>query len=87
MTIFRGMLLFDMPEPAINGWENQLGYRGYVEVWEKGEERITLEPDEDHCEDDFWEVVFDNGNIVEIIGVGNGFEEADQIAKEYMASH
>lgn len=56
MTINHGMLLFDSPETAINGWENQLGYRGYIEVWRKGAQEIIIEVDEDHEPSDFNDV-------------------------------
>lgn len=85
MTIFKGMLLFDMAEPTINGWENQLGYRGMIEVWKKGGQTIIIQPDEDCPEDeDVWEVIWETEEIWECIDYGYGFDDADAKAKEYM---
>ena len=85
MTVSNGVLLFDTAEEPINGWENQLGYRGYIEVWEKENKRIEIDIDEDSSEDEpVWEVLLCDDNGVNLIDYGYGFEEADKIAKEYM---
>lgn len=55
MTVYKGMLLFDIPEPSINDWENQLDYRGMMEVWKRGDEAITIEPYEEGDDEDCWE--------------------------------
>jgi hypothetical protein len=84
MTVYKGMLLFDIAEPSINGWENQLGYRGYIEVWKRGDWEIVIEPDEDEDEG-YINVYLQNpktGNV-NLIGGGYG-NEADKFAKEYM---
>lgn len=83
MTINKGLFLFDFPEPTINAWENQLGYRGMLEVWQRGSDEIRIIPCDDSSD---WEVLFENDRIWEFIGVGS-FEQADAIAKEYMQSH
>jgi nuclear transport factor 2 (NTF2) superfamily protein len=81
MTVYGGMLLFDIAEEPINDWENQLGYRGYMEVWKRGEEEIKVEMDEDSG---VWEVIYENDNIWEMIDCHEDFDEADKIAKAYM---
>ena len=43
MTLLKGMLLFDVAEKPINGWENQLGYRGTKEVWKRKLKDLSFE--------------------------------------------
>lgn len=97
MTIFHGMLLFDIAETSINGWENQLGYRGYYEVWRNflGEE-MWMEVDEDTPIDEdgnvTWVLLYQqydrHGDIVywEALHYGT-FREVDNYAKELMRKY
>ena len=91
MTLFKGVLLFDIAEPEIGNWENELGWRGMREVWHlKGQEHIEINIDpNDDADNEEWEVWQSNNKSGEwgSIGYGNTFEEADKIAKEYMREH
>lgn len=96
MTIFKGVLLFDIAEPTIGDWENQLGYRGMMEVWKhkKTGDTITIEPYEDCTEHDpdecqcheIW-IADDKNGQYDSIGIYNTFEEADQETKKWMREH
>jgi len=93
MTLFKGVLLFDIAEAPIGNWENQLGYRGMMEVWkhkETGEEIVIelyedcTEHSSDECEcHEIW--MRDNKRgISDSHGVYDTFEEADREAKKFM---
>jgi hypothetical protein len=90
MTIYQGRLLFDTPEPTINNWENQLGYRGYIEVWKRGEQTLTMDCDDDVDPDvGSWEVRVDDWpgeGQTEYIAFGT-FAECDKAAKEWMSEN
>lgn len=81
MTIFKGMLLFDIAEDSINGWENQLGYRGMMEVWKKGDKTIYIDLDEDTGE---WYSWLDNGTDGYNLDFYGTFDEVDKMTKGYM---
>jgi len=91
MTLFKGMLLFDIAEEPIGNWENQLGYRGMMEVWKhnKTEDTIIIESYEDckehgeNCEcQEVW--MHDKNGKLDTLGFYDTFEEADQEAKQFM---
>lgn len=93
MTVFKGVLLFDIAEPCIGKWENQLGYRGYIEVWQlKGtKQQVIIEPykDEDSQEPDYegeWHVFRqdEDTGFWDTIGFYATEEQADKAAKDYM---
>ena len=89
MTVFKGVLLFDIPEPAIGKWENIPFYRGMMEVWKHsvtGEE-VVLEPNDDSTEENHWDFIIqdDNGNC-DCISSGT-FDQVDKQAKEWMKEH
>lgn len=86
MTKYKGMLLFDIAEEPINGWENQLGYRGMMEVWKKGKDEVVIEL-EDGTDEESWEVRIETPDNFDSIGFGNTEEEATKIAVEYMKTH
>lgn len=91
MTIYHGMFLVDVAEPSINGWENQLGWRGYYEEWKNPDgESFWMEVDEDIPADMFdciWVLLWqdENGNQDHI--ASGSFEQVDMIAKLIMAVH
>jgi len=87
MTKFKGVLLFDMPEPAIGDWENQLGYRGMIEVWKhkKTGDELIIEP----CDEGYTEVLIHNKDHTKMDSL-NAFDtdqEADDFAKKWMREH
>jgi len=89
MTLFKGMLLFDVAEPAIGKWENQLGYRGMLEVWIHDEtgDTITLEPNEDATEEE-WECWIHDKESEQWDSLGWGtFKQVDKLAKQWMEKH
>jgi hypothetical protein len=78
------MLLFDIAEPAIGPWENQLGYRGMIEMWRKSgtQQFVCMEPCE--CGED-WEAWLgddETGNS-ESLAFGT-FDEVDKASKDWM---
>jgi len=93
MTLFKGLFLIDIAEEPIGNWENQLGYRGMMEVWkhkETGEEVVIevfedcSEHDPDECEcHEVWLRCNKTGNC-DTLGVYNSFDEADIEAKKFM---
>jgi hypothetical protein len=92
MTMNRGMLLFDSPEPPVGKWENQLGYRGLKEVWKLEGTPIILEIDMDDVPDedpeDCWEVSVANDETGDVRYIAFGsFNECDKAAKKYMSEH
>jgi hypothetical protein len=86
MTLFAGMLLFDIAEPAIGPWENQLGYRGMIEMWRKAgtQQFVCLEPD-DCGKEDCWEAWWgdDETGSWELLAFGT-FDKVDKAAKKWM---
>lgn len=93
MTLFKGLLLFDIAEPPIGNWKNQLGYRGMMEIWkvkdttqflciEAYEDCEIHDPDECTCEE-VWLGDDTTGNC-DVLGVYDNFEEADKASKEFM---
>ena len=82
MSLNNGMLLFDVADEPINGWEENIGTRGYYGLWEKGENQILINLDEDAG---VWEVTHDkeNGDSV-FVDYHEDFDEAEKIAKQYM---
>ena len=102
MTKYAGILLFDEAEDAIAGWENQLGYRGYIEVWKhaKTGDVLTMDVDEDaepvneNGEPDplgepIWFIMLEDkdANHITYLNYTNTFDEVDTIAKKWMAAH
>lgn len=91
MTVFKGMLLFDIAEPAIGKWENQLGYRGMIEVWRHAEtgDEVVLEPDEDSSEEEnIWEFIVQNNENGDFDYISSGtFAQVDKAAKAWMKEH
>ena len=91
MSLFNGMLLFDIPEDDINGWKENIGTRGMYGLWERGEERIIIQPDEDHdfdYDNDLpelypWKVIHETDIIWEDIAYGT-YDECISYAKYYM---
>jgi hypothetical protein len=102
MTVYRGLLLFDYPETAIGLWENQLGYRGYMEVWKHKEtnDLVVMDVDEDSSPEDedgnpddlgspIWEIRLESGDnkIIDYPCISGRFSQVDKWAKEWMAAH
>lgn len=88
MTKAHGTLLFDAPEDAIGKWENQLGYRGYIEVWKlKGSDwEIQVEPDEDSDQEGDCLVYLQNPKTGNQTTLYAG-TKADSAAKGYMKKY
>jgi hypothetical protein len=93
MTVFKGVLLFDIAEPAIGRWRNLLGYRGYIEVWqlEGTKQQVVIEPyfDEENQELDYdgeWHVLSqdEETGLSGTIGFYATEEQANKAAKKYM---
>lgn len=92
MTMYKGVLLFDIAEPSINGWANQLGWRGYYEEWKNADgESFWMEVNEDESAETpyncSWDLLWrdDYGND-ELIASGS-FAQIDTAAKMIMAMH
>jgi hypothetical protein len=85
MTVYKGLLLFDIAETSIGRWENELGWRGMREVWRNGDYTLNIDVDEDSEREDQWELWLanDKTGYWESIGWGT-FDEVDKMAKEYM---
>ena len=95
MTKFHGILLFDVIEEPIGRWENQLGYRGMMEVWKVDKRNVlTIEPLDDWCANceeegrdcECWEIWIadDEQGVFDTLGVYPSFEVADTKAKQIM---
>lgn len=87
MTRFRGLLLFDVAERAIGPWENQLGYRGMMEVWKKRGTAlvVTIQPHESSEDDEEWEAWWGDENTGDSESIAFGtFEYCEDEAKEWM---
>ena len=94
MTIFKGLFLFDIAEPSIGQWENQLGYRGMMEVWkiQETQDFVCIEPWDDICERHrdqectCWEAWLGNDKTgdCDTLGIWESFDKADQEAKKWM---
>ena len=92
MTLFHGLLLFDIAEPSIGNWEEQLGYRGAIDVWKNKETGKTLiiesyedceEHDINECEcQEVW--IHDEEGNVEDIRIHDSYEKAKEEAKKQM---
>jgi hypothetical protein len=88
VTAYRGLLLFDYPDPPIGPWENQLGYRGVKEVYRKKDTNQYVEidfPDDEYQEWEAWWHDDDTG-AWEVFAWG-AFEECEDAAKEWMSNH
>lgn len=92
MTLFKGILLFDIAEKPIGKWENQLGYRGMMEIWKhENGDRIIIEVFEHDTEEhlsgkcechEVW--MHDKKGNLDTLGVWSSFEESDRNAKAFM---
>jgi nuclear transport factor 2 (NTF2) superfamily protein len=69
-------------------WENQLGYRGIIEVWELKGTKVALhiDVDEDVEDEGCWFVTFETETINRDIGYGT-FAQCDTLAKEFMRTY
>lgn len=89
MTLFRGMLLFDIAEPPIGDWENQLGYRGMMEVWKLKDTdyvlTISAYEDSDEPCDEVW-IANDSTGYWESLFFGST-EDCNTFAKKWMNEH
>lgn len=90
MTVNHGLFLFDMAEPSINGWENQLGWRGYYEEWKNPlGESLWMQVDEDvdfeaeGLDEPVWELLLETEELSEWLTSGT-FREVDAYAKKLM---
>ncbi len=89
MSLFHGMLLFDIAENPINGWEEDLGYRGMKEVWRKGSRHITIEPyDGEPYYEDEWECWLGNDETGAWGSIAFGsFDRCKEDAVAYMRAN
>ena len=60
MSLYHGMLLFDVAEKPINGWEENLGTRGMFEEWRKDHRRIEIDIYDEAEEPAEWEAAYYN---------------------------
>ena len=86
MSLFNGVLLFDIADEPIGKWEENLGYRGVIDVWEIKEKDMTLtvqnaENIENEMEQEVWVCDPDSW---ETIGWYDTYEEAMKEAKKWM---
>jgi len=94
MTVYAGLLLFDIAEPAIGHWENQLDYRGYIEVWKHAitGDRLTIDVIEDEkpdpeTDETTWEIYVDSETCTEYLPHYGNFSKVDVQAKQWMLEH
>jgi len=97
MTKFKGMLLFDFPDPPIGQWNEEVGTRGMYDLWYFGNTKqfLMIEPyeelpcsihgDECTCEE-VWLGDDKTGNCT-TVGTYDGYEEALEEAKRFMRAH
>jgi hypothetical protein len=99
MSKYHGMLLFDIADEPIGGWEENLGYRGMVDIWDfyKDGKRtgmwlmVEALDDCDICEEEGKEcechevcVFDDNTGNVDTLTVEDTYEKAMEFAKTWM---
>ncbi len=82
MTLYHGILLFDVAEDPIGSWENQLGYRGVMEVWKAGDSTLQIEADEDSGGEEVW--VHDEEGNHDSLGIFPTSDQDDAAAKAFM---
>ena len=89
MSLFHGLLLFDVPDKPIGQWKENLGYRGVKDVWEIKEKGLMLivENSENPDNEKEQEVWVCDEEIWETIGWYNTYEEAIKEAKIWMLEH
>lgn len=94
MSLYKGVLLFDIAEPPIGKWEEKLGYRGLKEVWchsDNPNNRIEIELEDcGNCEEeDNWEIIHSDeltGNVNYLAGFDN-YDEAHEFSQKWMKEH
>jgi hypothetical protein len=94
MSLYNGLLLFDIAEPSINGWDEFLGYRGMMESWRKGDWEIIIQPYDAYQEEDLDEDDDDHEFLVQNNETGcwepimfGTYEQCKVAAIEYMEKH
>lgn len=94
MSKYRGMLLFDIADPPIGKWHENLGYRGYLDKWEikdengKVSQSITIDLNEDVVDEIYWDVFWDNEDGGDLNTLGGGdYDTAIEIARRFMRLH
>ena len=89
MSLFRGMLLFDVADKPIGSWEEDLGFRGMIDVWRHKEKGWTLyvqnsENPDNETEQEIW---IDYGDEYESIAWASDLDLALVEAKEWMSEN
>lgn len=90
MSLFHGLLLFDIPDKDIGLWKENLGYRGVIDVWEIKEKglKLTIQNAESISNEMEQEVWIGNENgLWETIGWYDNYEDAIISAKEWMTQN
>lgn len=89
MSLFHGVLLFDIPDKPIGEWKENLGYRGMIDVWEieKKGLRLTIQNTENVAKPEKQEVWIHDDKNWETIGWYDTYEEAIKEAKIWMKEH
>ena len=82
MSVNNGLLLFDLAEPSINGWHENIRTRGMYEKWEKGNRFILISFDDEAEEWEAWTGDEEDGDW-ETIAWGT-FEEYKKAITEHM---
>ena len=90
MSLYHGRLLFDIADPPIGMWYENLGGRGLIDIWEIREKGLTLYiqadetcPNHHDCEcQEVW--VGDENGVWESVAWCDSYEEAILTAKKWM---
>jgi hypothetical protein len=83
MSKYNGMLLFDVADPPIGNWKENLGGRGIYGMWENKKAGLTLmiESNEDSGGEEVW--IHDQKGNWDSLFFGD-YEESIRYVKEFM---
>lgn len=83
MSLFGGLLLFDIADPSIGNWGEDLSTRGLFDRWKTQNKEITLiiNIDEDSNTNEVW--IHDNKGNWETLFYGN-YNDAIIFSKKFM---
>jgi hypothetical protein len=85
MSLYNGLLLFDVAEAPINGWEENLGTRGYFQQWRKGPLTLNIEIDDDSLIEGEYETYWQNEETGSWDWIAGGtFKQCKRAAVRFM---